>query len=609
MRYPVFLITMLLFLFPVWVHGTPEEMHSTATSGFRAEAGDYWVSTSGDDALGDGSELKPWATITHALRRVPDGATILVGPGTYTGQVRLTGTFVQGVTVLSQIPYQARLRNDGTVIVCFYGRGITLEGFDVAHSGPGAGALVIQIQDLIGNPGGDEFVSRITIRNNILHDSYNNDILKINNGAGDIIVEGNLFYNQTGHDEHADINSVTGVTLQDNVFFNDFEGSGRANENDTGSYIVIKDSNGDDDTNLGSRDIVVRRNIFLNWEGSTGSNFVLVGEDGKPYHEARDVMVENNLMLGNSAHVMRAPFGVKGGLNITFRNNTVAGDLPSYAFAMRLNTEGDNPPNDNILFYNNIWSDPNGTMGAKSASDTNDFSDTPKEETLTYALNTNLYWNGGQSIPVDANEKINYLNDPAALVSDPLLKDQAGLMLPRWLPAENRFADGSTTIRQVFVNLVLHYGVPGEGSPAVDGADPTHAPAHDILGNPRPTGVAADALSGRNGNTVRSGPDLGAYEIETTAGVVYVSADGFCSGQTPCYRKLQEAMDHPHTVFTVQVAQGTYPEDLVLNAAKEITLQGGWDSGFKLQTPQSTVIRAPAVTKGMLTLRNVIVRP
>lgn len=36
--------------------------------------------------------------------------------------------------------------------------------------------MVIQIQDLIGLPGGAEFVNHITLRNNILHDSYNNDI-------------------------------------------------------------------------------------------------------------------------------------------------------------------------------------------------------------------------------------------------------------------------------------------------------------------------------------------------------------------------------------------------------------------------------------------------
>jgi hypothetical protein len=303
---------------------------------------------------------------------------------------------------------------------------------------------------------------------------------------------------------------VEEVTVQDNIFLNDFAASGRTDPGNTSSFIVIKDSNGDSDLFTGSRNITVRRNIFLNWQGSTGSNFLLLGEDAQPIFEAREILVENNLMLGNSTSVLRAAFGVKGGRDITFRNNTVAGDLPALAFAMRLNVEGSNPANENIQFYNNIWSDPTGTLGA-SFGGADDFSDTPPGETLSFTLDNNLYWNNGNPLPEDASETVNPSDDPRALEADPLLGSQAGLQVPHFDPVSG-FADGSTSIREAFLRLANLYGTPAPGSSALDAADPAQTPTDDLLGN------------ARGGE-----PDLGAVEV----GVVF--ADGFEDGNTDAW--------------------------------------------------------------------------
>lgn len=448
-----------------------------------------YVATDGSDDSGDGSEGAPWATITHALDNASDGDTILVQPGTYEGRIRMRGSFGQGVTVRSAVPYQARLRHTEAVMT-FYTHssgceGITVEGFDIAHSGPGASPLVVHIDG-----GGDGSVSRITLRNNVLHDSYNNDILKINNATTQIVVERNLFYNQTGSDEHIDFNSVEDVIVQDNIFMSDFEGSGRTNTADTSSYIVIKDSNGNTDAYTGSANLTLRRNVFLHWQGDSGTGFLLIGEDGQPFFEGRDITVENNLFLGDSDQDMRAPFGVKGGQNIVFRSNTVVGDLPSRAFAMRLNVEGSNPANENIQFYNNIWSDPTGSMGQLAdGSGALDFSDTPPADITSFTLANNLYFNGSSTLPDTSDDAINPSDDGSSVTADPQLPSLSGLVLPRWDPSSG-FADGSTSICAAHRTLVESYGTPAAGSAALDAADASQLPDDDILGNPR--GSTAD---------------------------------------------------------------------------------------------------------------------
>jgi hypothetical protein len=453
----------------------------------------YYVSKEGNDQLGTGSRNKPWATIGFAVESVEDGAMIIVLPGTYYGQLSLNRTFSDGIVIQSEKDYQAQLRSDKIVISCDFCQGITISGFDIAHSEEGAARYVIQIQDQSEDQSGGR---RVTLRNNIIHDSYNNDLIKVNRGADNVFIEGNMFYNMGGPglDSHIDANSVTDVIIQDNVFFNDFAASGRDNNNDTGSFIVIKDSNGDEDTNLGSKSITVRRNIFLNWQGEENNTFLVIGEDNVSHFQADGVLVENNLMLGNAKNPMRAAFHVRGSRQITFRNNTVVGDLPSRSYAMRLSRSDENHANEGIYFYNNIWSDPTGTMGASSESNDTLFAQAEPADTTSVELLNNLYWNGVQRVPWDENQLVNYTDDPQRILANPGLSSLEDVKTPHWIAGEGRFADGSSTIKAVFHRLVMAYGATAASSPAIDAAAVQYAPEEDILGKPR------------------SVPDIGAYE-------------------------------------------------------------------------------------------------
>ena len=441
---------------------------------------EFWVAPSpiGDDA-NPGTIDQPWATLDYAGDHVDDNfCTVWFYPGTYRGGSRLNQRFETTTTFKSLEPYQAVLENNGGVVIISGGKNITIEGFNVRHSGPGSKPLVIAIDRSVQG-----WAENIVLRNNIIHDSYNNDLLKIYNGCDNVLIENNIFYNQGDSEEHIDVNSVVNVTIQGNIFFNSFENSGRQNKNLSKQYIVIKDSNEADDGLLGSRNIQVRGNVLLNWEGQEKETFIQVGLDGKPYFEAQDVKIENNLILGNSGHQIGAAFGVRGAKNVYFINNTVVGDLPALSYAFRVTITEQNPRNEKIFFLNNIWSDPTGTMGADLDGGANEFSDGDLQNTENLILLNNLYWNGGLDIP-DGDLISPIEVDRQILVQDPMLNTDYGqIILPVWDGTE--FISGEVSIQAEFNRLVNLYGKIPSGSPAIDRAYPIFVAADDILGKPR----------------------------------------------------------------------------------------------------------------------------
>ena len=466
-----------------------------------ADQNTFYVAQDGDDVSGNGSRTMPWGTISYALEQVPDQSLILVQPGTYTGKISYNRLAEAGITLRSEVPYLANLENDGRVFEIFYGRGLIVEGFKISHIGPSVEELyLIQIQDA-----DEEHLagSNIILRNNIIHDSFNNDLIKVNHNASHVLIEGNIFYNQGGPevDNHLDINSVDYVTVQDNIFFNDFMGSGRVDDNLGGHFIVVKDSNGDSDGHIGSNEITIRRNIFLNWQGEDGNSFIGLGDGANTeYYQAMNVLIENNLMIGNSPDKIHTTLKLISSKGITFRNNTVTGNLPANTYAIRTCIANQDYVNTEIHLFNNIWSDPSGTMGADSPWGNNDFSISPSGTILSFILGTNLYWNGNNPVPADHEDMINYLSDINPILSDPMLPQiPSNILLPRFDPNTGLIGGQFLSIRDAFIYLVQTYAFPASNSPVINHADPGNSPIDDILGFPRENGGP---------------PDIGAVEIQ-----------------------------------------------------------------------------------------------
>jgi hypothetical protein len=451
-----------------------------------ADACEFWVAPDGDDDDA-GTAESPWASLHHAADRVPDrGCIVWFEPGVYEGRSRISRRFASPTTFRAVDPYRAVIQHNRTVVQISGAANVIFEGFEIRHADPGSEGYVV-----IVDRKGDTWAEHVAFRNNIFRDSYDNDLLKIHNGVRFATVAGNLFFNQGDGEQHLDINSVTDVIVEDNILFNDFKASGRSDGGSSKHYIVVKDSNEGADGLLGSERVTIRRNVFLNWQGGAES-FITIGNDGKPYREAKGVRVVNNLFLGNSDRYLDAAFHVRGAQDVQFINNTTVGDLPSKWYAYRVFLGDDNPPNKDIVFANNIWSDPTGTMSDEGRGRRRGVARNNPNETVGLLHVSNLFWNGGKEIP-PGRILSPLVEDEGRLVADPGLEsDHSDVRLPYW--DGERFPSGSASIRQEFLRLVESYGAIPETSPAVDAGDPALAPVDDIRGRRR--GV----------------PDIGAYE-------------------------------------------------------------------------------------------------
>ncbi len=461
----------------------------------------YFVSTSGSDRTGDGSESRPFASIMKAVLAVPDdGSRILVEPGTYKGTCSIARAFKNRLFVESKEPYRARLVNlPGGIVKVLYiaGSNITLSGFEITNEGeipPDYSSKNEYLVQITG-PAAD-----ITVNDCILHDNFINDMVKINSGAERILFSGNVCYNQ-GRDlqykkpkgfQHMDINTVSYVTVQDCIFFNNY----RDNRSKTcnGSFIVCKNS----EKTFHTHDNLFQRNIFLNWQGPSDQAMLLFGEDTHAMiYGLVNGTAQNNLFIMNDTGLGGSgAFTVKGCKDIIFRANTVVGNAfngRTWPFAFRVCTEKGELTVDGVGFFNNVFASADGRMTKFN------FGDDAQSENVSY--DANCYWNNGKAIPVDPGSNVHFKAvsvDARAVTSDPMLpKPGAPPVLPEWDSAKLKFASGAGTIREEFVRLVNGYGKIPKGSGVAGKAVRNNMPEDDILGKKR-----------------KAAPDIGCFELE-----------------------------------------------------------------------------------------------
>jgi len=89
---------------------------------------------------------------------------------------------------------------------------------------------------------------------------------------------------------------------------------------------------------------------------------------------------------------------------------------------------------------------------------------------------------------------------------------------------------------------------------------------------------------------------------------IYISTDGSCSGNSPCFQNIQDGIAFASAPTAIRITQETYNEDVVLDFNETIYLEGGWDTAFTTNLGQSTINGSLTISNGKVIVRNIILQ-
>jgi len=191
-----------------------------------ASADTYYVATTGDDGIGDGSSGNPWRTIQHAVNTITEGNTIIVRDGTYTENVYVNKPHL---TIRSENGAETTIvqaeNQDGHVfeVTADY---VNISGFTV-DGATGAAGIILNVNDdycTISN--NDIVLNQVGI---FLHYSSHNTVINNNINSNQYGIRlyksgGNMVTNNNINSNHRGIymilsggNEITENTFKENA--------------------------------------------------------------------------------------------------------------------------------------------------------------------------------------------------------------------------------------------------------------------------------------------------------------------------------------------------------------------------------------------------------
>ena len=93
-----------------------------------------------------------------------------------------------------------------------------------------------------------------------------------------------------------------------------------------------------------------------------------------------------------------------------------------------------------------------------------------------------------------------------------------------------------------------------------------------------------------------------------SADIIYVEPEGVCGGKSPCFDSIEVGIVFAADGATINIAEGAYDEDIMLDEPKELIILGGWDATFTSQVSY-TAATGLRIRQGKIITYNLVLKP
>jgi len=283
----------------------------TPVSAASAQGRVYYVDSSGSDSTGDGSAVRPWATIRFAATQVGTGDTVLINPGAYEGGI------IVKTSGAPHAPIVFRANGEGVIVegsgeerdAFFIEKAdyVVVQGLTIQHA-ERAGLRISQsnhvtVRDSVFADNGvwgifTDFSDYTMIEGSLSYGAVEEHGIYISNSSDYPIIRHNILHHNNGCGLHmnGDISMggdgiISSGLVEGNIIFENGPGGGSGINMD------------------GVTDTIVRNNLLYKNHASGISLYQIDGGSGS----------QNNLVLNNT--IVMAEDG-RWGINIAGANDT-----------------------------------------------------------------------------------------------------------------------------------------------------------------------------------------------------------------------------------------------------------------------------------------------